>query len=576
MGWSDASCAGGARRPVAAGMQLLPPPAPLQLGPLTPAATAHGPGQPPLQSMTPNFWGVVPPGHVPQVPPPMWPHLNGGPGSGPAPLHRQPIAHAAASISMLAQQPAGVARTAEGAAYTSWNGIAAAAPSAQDSAPAAGSGSHRFQPQAVAQGSGEDAPVAAALLPVADEQQAPVGNTAPKEGTPVEQLPLAGAQQPDLAQPAHAAAAADAVPATQEPESAAAETCAGNAQLSSKPEEAVTGTSIVETAPAAAAPEQADAGNQPEPRQAVSVEDAASGPAMSMAIQDSVTVPPDADTGAAPPNIEQEAAPTAAASSEAPAVAGSVAAAAEPQRNLPAPPPDDAQQPLENQSQLAADAGAALIGVIREGAATGPSEGRSEQEQTPLAADAGAALVGDIRAAGCSEEAREQASASPAIEPAQPSQLHATAAAPPSGVGQGSASTAPDANWASAEQLGNQLTADLTPQPEKPTSQRLFDPTAVLSNGFASPASDAITPPSKCLVDPMRSAAVRPGAPAAVPPPLPPAAQDVEADADEAELWGSLLVDSPSPCKTAKVVWTQDAGLWRPNGSGPAPPSLGQ
>ncbi|CAL8463009.1 g2543 [Coccomyxa elongata] len=568
----------GGVRPVAPGMQLLPPPAPLQLGPLTPAAAAQGPGQPPLQFMTPNFWGVVPPGHVPQVPPPMWPHLHDGPGSGPAPLHRPPIAHSAASISMLAQQPVGVARTAEGAAYTPGNGMAATAPSAQDSAPAAGSGSHRFQPGAAAQGSGEDAPFAAALPPVADEQQAPVGSTAPKETTPAEQPPLARGQQPDSAQPAHVAAAADAVPATQEPESAAAETHAGNAQQSSKPEEAMTETSIVEKARAASAPEQADAGNQQEQRQAVSVEDAASGQAMSTAIQDSAAAPPDADTGAAAPSGEQEAAPTAAASSEAPAVAGSAAAAAEPQRNLPAPPADEAQQPgLENQSKLAADAGAALIGVVREEATSAPSEGRSEQEQSQLAADAGAALVGDIRAAApAQEEARKQASASPAEAPAQPSQLHATAAALPSGAGQGSASTAPDANGTSAEQLGNRLPADLTLQPEKPTSQRLFDPTAVLSNGFSSPASDANTPPSKGLVDPMRSAAERPGAPAAVPPPLPAAAQDVEADADEAELWGSLLVDSPSPCKTAKVVWTQDASLWRPNGSGPAPPSLGQ
>ncbi|BDA47993.1 probable histone-lysine N-methyltransferase, H3 lysine-36 and H4 lysine-20 specific isoform at N-terminal half [Coccomyxa sp. Obi] len=560
----------GGVRPVAQGAQLLPPLAPLQLGPLTPAAAAPGPGQPPLQSMTPNFWGVVPPGHVPQVPPPMWPHLNSGPGSGPAPAFQPPIAHAAASVSVLAQQPVGVAMRAGGAAYTLGDGAAASAPSAQGSAPAAWSGPHSVQPRAVARDTGEAASLAAAVPPVAGEQQALMGSTAPQEAIQAEQPPPANAQQPDSAHPAHVAAAAAAGPATQELQSAAAETRAGNAQQSSKPEEAMTGTNIVENAPAAPAPEQPNAGSEQEPAHAVS---GVSGQAMSTAIEDSAA----ADTGSAARSGEQEATPTTAARSEAPAVAGSAAAATEPQCGVAAPPADKAEQPdLDTQSKLAADAGAALIGVVREEATGGPGEGHSEQHQSQLAADAGAALVGNIRAAAGSEEAREQASPLPAEVPAQHSQPQGTGAALPSGRWQGSGGPAPDANGSSAEQLGNRLTADITPQPEKPTSQRLFDPTAVLSNGFVSPSSDAIAPPLKGLVDPMRSAAPRPGVPAVVPPSLPVAAQDVEADVDEAELWGSLLVDSPSPCKTAKVVWTQDASLWRPNGSGPAPPSLGQ
>ena len=563
----------GGVRPAAPGGQLLPPPAPLQLGPLTPAAAAPapGPGQPPFQSMTPNFWGVVPPGHVPQVPPPMWPHLNGGPGSGPAAVHQPPIAHSAGRGSVLAQQRVGAAVTGEGAASTSGSSQAAAAALAQDSVPASGSSLHSIQPQALAQDSGEAAPLSATVLPVAVEQQAPVGSTAPQEAIPAEQPPPSDAQQRESAEPAHVAAAADAGPATQELESAAAETRTGDALQPSNLEGAVTGIDVLETAPAASEPEQGDAGTEQEPEQAVSEEGvSASGQAMSTAKMDSAAAPADADTGSAAPSGQQKAAPTAATSSEAPALAGSDT---EQQRSLPGPPADKSQQPdPDSQSKLAADAGAALIGVVREEPTSGPGEGHVEQSQ--LAANAGAALVGDIRAAASCEHASEPVSTLPAETPAQPSEPHDTDAALPSGHGQ---EAAPDANGSSAEQLGNPPMTDLTPQPGKPTSQRLFDPTAVLSNGFVSPASDAITPPSKGLVDPMRSAVPRPSAlPAAVPPPLPAAAQDVEADADEAELWGSLLVDSPSPCKAAKVVWTQDAGLWRPNGSGPAPPSLGQ
>ena len=113
------------------------------------------------------------------------------------------------------------------------------------------------------------------------------------------------------------------------------------------------------------------------------------------------------------------------------------------------------------------------------------------------------------------------------------------------------------------------------PSPPQKASPRLIDPTAHLGSNGVSSGPNCVggahygitgppiagngapavmrTPPPK-LVDPVRlgalsvpdlalpAAAAEPGSPVQ--------------DADEAELWGSLLVDSPSPCKLpAKAAW---------------------
>lgn len=250
-----------------------------------------------------------------------------------------------------------------------------------------------------------------------------------------------------------------------------------------------------------------------------------------------------------------------------------------PQDSLPVAHADEKVQPgPDSQSQLAADAGAALIGSVREEATGTPGEGASEQgkEQSQLATDAGAALLGDVQHATTVSDEPPRVPAQDADTFSPPSEPPKDAVRAQQSAGEQQPSTAAAGAERSGEQPLFQPATGVTPAPWRAKSQqRLFDPTAALTNGYVSPASGAAKLSPQGLIDPMvTSAAVGPGA-AAAGPAVPPA-EDADAEVDEAELWGSLLVDSPSPCKAPKPAWAQDPSLWRANGPGPAPPPLGQ
>ncbi|KAK9907625.1 hypothetical protein WJX75_007200 [Coccomyxa subellipsoidea] len=353
---------------------------------------------------------------------------------------------------------------------------------------------------------------------------------------------------------------------------------------SSEPPASQAVETAADTAPS---PLQGTAPKEKLPKQTEPEEDAsADSHAVPMAVNNCAAAPLEADNGSALPSAEPDTDQTAIATSEAPAVeetagasaATPTAAADLPQDSLPVAHADERVQPgPDNQSQLAADAGAALIGSVREEATGTPGKGASEQskEQSQLATDAGAALLGDVQHATAVSDEPPRMPTQDADTPSPPSELQNTVPAQQSAGEQQPSTAAPEAEQ-SGEQPVFQPATGVTPAPWRAKSQqRLFDPTAALTNGYVSPASGAAKLSLQGLIDPMvTSAAVGPGA-AAVGPAVPPA-EDVDAEVDEAELWGSLLVDSPSPCKAPKPAWAQDPSLWRANGPGPAPPPLGQ
>ena len=564
------SCTGGG-----AASQMLPPMAPLQLGPLTPAGAASGPGQPPSLPMTPNFWGVVPPGYAPQMPP-AWPQANNAAGPAAAPM-QQSTAVAPSSVSLPAQLANSAPDQIEAAALALRAADGSSALAARPEAPAERSGvDGAAQADTVmVQDAEQNALEPAALTPAAEEQHNP------SEGAALEEADGPAFTPVQLSPPDEKIAEAAAPLSAQEPDGA---TDKEGPLDSSEPPASQAVETAADTAPS---PLQGTAPKEKLPKQTEPEEDAsADSHAVPMAVNNCAAAPLEADNGSALPSAEPDTDQTAIATSEAPAVeetagasaATPTAAADLPQDSLPVAHADEKVQPgPDNQSQLAANAGAALIGSVREEATGTPGKGASEQskEQSQLATDAGAALLGDVQHATAVSDEPPRMPTQDADTPSPPSELQNTVPAQQS-AGEQQPSTAAAEAEQSGEQPVFQPATGVTPAPWRAKSQqRLFDPTAALTNGYVSPASGAAKVSLQGLIDPMvTSAAVGPGA-AAAGPAVPPA-EDVDAEVDEAELWGSLLVDSPSPCKAPKPAWAQDPSLWRANGPGPAPPPLGQ
>ena len=533
---------------------MLPQVAPLQLGPLTPAGAASGPAQPPSVSMTPNLWGAMPPGYAPQMPP-AWPPVSDSAGPSAAPLP-QPAAVAPASVGARAQLPNGDAKevTAPATALEHAGGstVAASEPAKQSSVDGAAS--------AAALEAEQDALFAAAVAAAAAKHQFSSKGAAPEAAGP--------AKEPDVAD-APAAAPVEPSPQADSAPSPAAEQPAVQEPASATEAEGLHDSSEASAAEAAMA-EHASAVEEEQPKHAGSQEDtSADGHAVLMAVDDCAAAPSQADTGSAVPTAEAATDAATAADSEAPAQA---AADADAPHDIPPalPAEEEVQKSPDNQSQLAAEAGAALIGSVREEATGTPGNAALEEskEQSQLAADAGAALVGNVQQATTGGEEPPQAPIVDADTHVLPSKAADAGAAEADAGGQPSSSAATQAERSGEPPAVRQLADASPPLLQRPKAQqRLFDPTTALSNGHISPANGTPKAAPQGLIDPV---SVGPAAAAVAPAAAP------EAEADEAELWGSLLVDSPSPCKAPKAAWAQDPSLWRANGPGPARPPLGQ
>jgi hypothetical protein len=227
-----------------------------------------------------------------------------------------------------------------------------------------------------------------------------------------------------------------------------------------------------------------------------------------------------------------------------------MAAVAE-ESDAPAPAPGGDEHP-GNQSNLAAAAGDSLLGNVQE------ASGRPDSGQEPAAAEEDACQVPDP-----AEVAGEQrpGDAIPASE--RPTMgTSALVQGPSEGPGQ------------LAVAVGKESLAE-------ETASHLVDPVTGISslspavNG-ARPAQNGGRSCSPKLIDPTKR--LGPALPSTygvpeLPAALNPTVGDVPAlpmqDPMEAELWGSLLVDSPSPCKIPpRPKWSQPANLWHRNGSG--------
>lgn len=237
-----------------------------------------------------------------------------------------------------------------------------------------------------------------------------------------------------------------------------------------------------------------------------------------------------------------------------------------------APAAADGASPPQQQTNLAAQVGQSLLGPSS-GQADGASPAAAEPVPgavadkllaVPEGPSAPVAAQPDKQAASSSMQEEAFAPAEHAVPAAAADKLlvvsegpdtstaciPSTASAPPAA---GYMAQAPTAAAAAAEPLLRQ----------KP-SPRLVDPTMHLgsnelpaANGgthaqlAAAPENRVAAMQAPKPIDPLRPGSL--AAPSLAPPPLAVAAQvpgSPPQDAAEAELWGDLLVDSPSPCKT--------------------------